>query len=118
MLFRSIYPMIFMNRKLEGLNIKTYSFLPLRNNIIPKYIDIDTKVLIEITDIENKGELLKDIKNNKLAIWNKFFKINNKFFSKKNYNFNFHIQTDLIGVSAIFSKLVNEKEKEERFSRI
>ena len=108
-----IYPMIFMNRKLEDLNIKTYSFLPLRNNIIPKYIDIDTKVLIEITDIENKGELLKDIKNNKLAIWNKFFKINNKFFSKKNYNFNFHIQTDLIGVSAIFSKLVNEKEKED-----
>ena len=40
--------MIYMNRQIEKLGTKMFQFFPLRNNIIMKYIPLDTKALIDL----------------------------------------------------------------------
>ena len=40
--------MIYMNREIEKLGTKMFQFFPLRNNIIMKYIPLDTKALIDL----------------------------------------------------------------------
>ena len=47
--------------------------------------------------------------NNQIMLWNYFFKLNNKIFKKKNYEFNFMIKTDGISISILFIRLENGK---------
>jgi hypothetical protein len=56
--------MIYMCLEIEKINTASYQFFPLRTDIIPKYIPIDTKSLIEIYIRENKNELLNNIEDN------------------------------------------------------
>jgi hypothetical protein len=73
------------------MNKKQYQILPLRTDIIPKYIDIDTKVIIELSDIKDKLKYLNDINNLKHEVWDKYFNMNNKIFKDKGkYKFNYH----------------------------
>ena len=58
--------MLYMNAVLEKEEHKLFQPLPLRNNIIPKHIILDTSCIISLFCPENakKGELLKKVKEN------------------------------------------------------
>jgi len=90
--------------------IKLFNVLPLRSNIIPKNICIDTCALIsnflgdESTSIHLKNYKKED---NQFKLWNRFFKLDNKIFKKNKYVFNYMIRTDGISVSILFIRLGN-----------
>jgi hypothetical protein len=117
-------PMIYIDRELEKINdqikinnenndenqsqIKLFNTLPLRTNIIPKNITIDTCGLIQnlITDVPT-GPLLKNYKkdDNQNNLWERFFKLNKRIFKKNKYQFHYMIRTDGISVSVLFIRL-------------
>ena len=108
--------MIYMCLEIEKINTASYQFFPLRTDIIPKYIPIDTKSLIEIFIRENKNELLNNIEDNKISIWNTFFNLNDSIFEQSNYTFDYKIYTDCYSVSIQMlnkDKVENEKKKKE-----
>lgn len=100
--------MIYMCLQIEELGTKSFQFFPLRNNLIPKYIPIDTKTIIELLvddtsllelNVNDKNVLLNDIFTYKHQIWNLFFKLNNPIFKQNHYTFDYRISTDCFGVS-------------------
>ena len=108
--------MIYMCLEIEKIGTASYQFFPLRTDIIPKYIPIDTKSLIEIYIRENKNELLNNIEDNKISIWNNFFNLNDSIFEQSNYIFDYKIYTDCYSVSIQMldkDKVENEKKKKE-----
>jgi len=108
--------MIYMCLEIEKIGTSSYQFFPLRTDIIPKYIPIDTKSLIEIFIKENNDKLLNDISNNKFSIWNTFFNLNDHIFEQSNYTFDYKIYTDCYSVSIQMlkkDKVENEKKKKE-----
>lgn len=92
----------------EKNQIRLFNVLPLRTNIIPKHICIDTCGLIQnlIGDEYNYRLLSTYKKENKYnALWSKCFKINNRVFKKgRQYTFNFMIKTDGVSCSVLFIK--------------
>lgn len=89
--------------------IRLFNVLPLRTNIIPKNICLDTPAIIQNLIGQSTGKLLKNYKkeNKYDEIWNKYFKLNRRVFKKgkDKYQFNFMIKTDAISVSALFIRL-------------
>ena len=102
--FEYLKGMLYMNSILEAQDNKLFQPLPLRNNIIPKHIIIDTASLVSLFCPENskKGELLKKIKENQHDIWNNFLNLKNKIFKNKHYQFHHQIQTDGISCCLLF----------------
>ena len=102
--------MLYMNSVLEKQEIKLYQPLPLRNNIIPKHIIIDTASLINLFCPEKdkngnkvkKGELLSNVKENQNEVWCNFLNLKNKIFKNKHYQFHNQIQTDGISCCLLF----------------
>jgi hypothetical protein len=96
--------MIYMNSILEPKEHKLFQPLPLRNNIVPKYVSFDTASLINLFATKgNKGNLMGDIKDSKNIIWSQLFRMSKKIFrDTKDYTFNYQIQTDGIGCSLSF----------------
>jgi hypothetical protein len=107
--------MIYMCLEIEKIGTTSYQFCPLRTDIIPKYIPIDTKSLIEIFIRENKKELLDNIEENKFSLWNTFFNLNDPIFEQSNYTFDFRIYTDCYAVSIqMLNKNNIESEKNKK----
>lgn len=109
--------MIYMNKYIETIGCKMFQFFPLRTNIIPKYIMIDTKSLIEIFINNNVNNYLTKIESDKKDIWNTFFKLEHKIFSVNNYSFDYSISTDGYTASIRFihnSFLENQKETNKK----
>ena len=108
--------MIYMNIQLEQLEAKLFQFFPLRTNIIPKYIPIDTKSIVELLVIGDTKKYLDDIAKYTEEIWNRFFNMNNPIFKMKNYKFNYSISTDgtTASIQFLHNSLVekNKKDKE------
>ena len=96
--------MLYMNAVLEKEEHKLFQPLPLRNNIIPKHIILDTACIISLFCPENakKGELLKNVKENQYDIWNNLLNLQHKTFKNKHYQFHYQIQTDGISCSLLF----------------
>jgi len=96
--------MLYMNAVLEKEEHKLFQPLPLRNNIIPKHIILDTACIISLFCPENakKGELLKKVKENQYDIWNNLLNLQHKTFKSKFYQFHYQIQTDGISCSLLF----------------
>ena len=102
--------MLYMNSVLEKQESKLFQPLPLRNNIIPKHIIIDTASLINLFCPEKdkhgnkvkKGELLSNVKDNQNEIWYNFLDLKNKIFKNKHYQFHNQIQTDGISCCLLF----------------
>ena len=94
--------------------IRLFNVLPLRTNIIPKNICLDTPAIIQNLIGESTGNLLKNYKkeNKYDEIWSKFFKLNKRVFKKgkDKYKFNYMIRTDAISVCSLFIRL-NENGK-------
>ena len=104
--------LFYMNGILEQKEAKLFQPIPLRNNIVPKYITIDTACLINLFASKgNKGKLLTKLKESKDIIWSQVFRLNKKIFKNKEYTFNYQIQTDGISVSLSFIRndLVDKK---------
>ena len=118
-----LYFTIKMNEHLENLNnkkIKLFQPIPLRTQIIPKYITLDACVILNILGI-GTTKYLKDhpivIKENqelgnanRLDIWSYLFHVNKKVMNIKGYLFK-TIQTDGVGVSICFQKIGKHKSK-------
>jgi hypothetical protein len=102
--------MLYMNSVLEQHENKLFQPLPLRNNIIPKHIILDTASIINLFCPEKdkdgnktkKGELLSNVKENQNEIWCNFFDMKNKIFKNKHYQFHNQIQTDGISCCLLF----------------
>ncbi len=103
--------MIWINIELEKIDGKMFQFMPLRTDIIPKFIPIDTKTLIEIFVDKNKNNYLKDIENTKYELWNKYFNINVRL---NNYVFNYTIITDCYSASIRYIHKKNIEEENNK----
>ena len=108
--FAYLKGMLYMNEVLEKMESKLFQPLPLRNNIIPKHIIIDTASLINLFCPEKdkegnkvkKGELLSHVKDNQCEVWSNFLNMKNKIFKNKHYQFHNQIQTDGISCCLLF----------------
>ena len=108
--FAYLKGMLYMNNVLEKMESKLFQPLPLRNNIIPKHIILDTASLINIFCPEKdkegnkvrKGELLSHVKDNQCEVWSNFLNMKNKIFKNKHYQFHNQIQTDGISCCLLF----------------
>jgi hypothetical protein len=108
--FEYIKGLLYMNSILEKMESKLFQPLPLRNNIIPKHIIIDTASLINLFCSEKdkdgnkikKGELLSNVKENQNEVWCNFLNLKNKIFKNKHYQFHYQIQTDGISCCLLF----------------
>jgi hypothetical protein len=102
--------MLYMNSVLEKQESKLFQPLPLRNNIIPKHIIIDTASLINLFCPEKdkdgnkvkKGELLSNVKDNQNEVWCNFLNLKHRIFKSKDYQFHNQIQTDGISCCLLF----------------
>jgi hypothetical protein len=96
--------MLIMNEILEQQGSKLFQPLPLRTNIIPKHILLDTSSIASLFSPEQtkKGELLKHIKDNQTNIWNNLFNLQHKVFKNKHYSFHHQIKTDGISCCLLF----------------
>jgi hypothetical protein len=108
--FEYLKGMLYMNEVLENEEHKLFQPLPLRTNIIPKHIILDTASLVSLfypeTDKDGnknkKGNLLSNIKENQHDIWNSFLNLNHKVFRNQHYQFHHQIQTDGISCCLLF----------------
>jgi hypothetical protein len=108
--FEYLKGLFYMNSILEKKEHKLFQPLPLRNNIIPKHILLDTASIISLLSPEKdkdgnkikKGDLLKTIKENQQDIWNGLLDMKNKVFKNKHYQFHYQIQTDGISCCLLF----------------
>jgi len=96
--------MLYMNAVLEKEEHKLFQPLPLRNNIIPKHIILDTACIVNLFSLEGKmkSELFKAIKENQYDVWNNLLNLQHKTFKNKHYQFHHQLQTDGISCSLLF----------------
>ena len=96
------------NEDKDNHKIRLFNVLPLRTNITPKNITIDTCGLIQnFLGDDSTSEHLKNYKkdDNQFKLWNRIFKLNNRTFKKNKYEFNYMIKTDGISISVLFIRL-------------
>ena len=96
--------MLYMNAVLEKEDHKLFQPLPLRNNIIPKHIILDTACIVNLFSLEGKTktELFKAIKENQYDVWNNLLNLKHKTFKSKFYQFHYQLKTDGISCSLLF----------------
>jgi hypothetical protein len=99
--FEYLKGMLYMNEILENQESKLFQPLPLRNNIIPKHIIIDTASLINLFCPEKDKDGNK-VKDNHNEVWSNFLNLKNKIFKNKHYQFHNQIQTDGISCCLLF----------------
>ena len=116
--------MIYLVKQLEKLNkirkeidipgIKLFNILPLRKNIVPKSITLDTCSLIQNFMPSNKrAELLRDYKKKDLydSIWDAVFKLTRKSFrNRKKYKFSHMLKTDGVSSTIMFVRTDDQYE--------
>jgi hypothetical protein len=111
--------MIYMCLELEKLGVKSFQFFPLRTDIVPKYIPLDTTTLIELF-YSDQNTYLHNIERYKREVWREIFKLDNNIFKQKDYQFDYRISTDCVGVSIQLihtSFIENEKNKKANRKR-
>jgi hypothetical protein len=89
----------------DNHTIRLFNILPLRTNIVPKNIVIDTCGLIQnLLGNESTTKHLQNYKkdNNQFILWNRLFKLNKRVFKKNKYSFHNMIRTDGISISILF----------------
>jgi transposase len=104
--------MFSMMKELESLGLKLNSVCPLRTDIVPKHIRIDTTSLVHICLTEEQGtkeEFLTkgNLVRNQSNIWGFFFKTNKKCFHLSDthkYTFDHMISTDGVSCSILLIK--------------
>ena len=108
--------MIYMMKQVENDDESINNVFPLRSEITPKYIRLDTTTLVNLLlrkehgtkgFFKTKGEL----KKNEDKIWKFFFRTERKMFNKTGFSFHHMVSTDGIGLSILFLRddLVGKK---------
>ena len=108
--------MIYMMKQVENDDESVNNVFPLRSEITPKYIRLDTTTLVNLLlrkehgtkgFFKTKGEL----KKNEDKIWKFFFRTERKMFHKTGFSFHHMVSTDGIGLSILFLRddLVGKK---------
>ena len=108
--FEYLKGMLYMNYVLEKQENKLFQSLPLRTNIIPKHIILDTACIINLFCPEKdkegnkikKGELLSNVKDNQNEVWSNLLNLKHKIFKNKHYQFHNQIQTNGISCCLLF----------------
>ena len=108
--------MIYMMKYIEQDGLSINNVFPLRNEIVPKHIRIDTTTLVHLMMRKEQGNkcdyLTKgNLKKNEDKIWEFFFRTERKFFKKKYYEFHHMIETDGVSCSLLLLRkdLVGKK---------
>ena len=113
--------LIYMSKNLETRERKQFQIFPLRHSLIPAYITLDTKALIELFS-DNKGQELKQVSEQEHKIWNKTFKLKYKVFKRKNFTFNHTISSNGYNAVIIFipnsEYEINKQMKKKRVEAI
>ena len=103
--FKYLKSLLKMNRVLEDKELKMFQSLPLRNDLSPKYVSLNTGVLRDVFGVRENNKLKPQ------EVWNKYFNINPKIFKIKGCCFDNYIQTDGFSVSIIFMNNEDFKRK-------
>jgi transposase len=98
--------MVYMMKRIENEGNSILNVFPLRSEICPKHIRIDTTTLVHLLlrkEQGNKSEYLfkGNLKRFEDKIWKFFFRTERKCFTKKHYTFHHMIETDGIGCSIL-----------------
>jgi hypothetical protein len=108
--------MIFMMKQIEKEEQTIYNVFPMRNEVIPKHIRLDTTTLVHLLMTKKQGNksdyLTKgNLKRKEDKIWEFFFRTERKFFKKKHYEFHHMIETDGVSCSLLLLRkdLVGKK---------
>ncbi|KAH9252223.1 hypothetical protein BASA81_009825 [Batrachochytrium salamandrivorans] len=114
-----------MMRWVEDRGGRVPNVFPLRNSIVPKYIRLDTTLVIQLLLSKTSGlgakyKLLKDIIGNKDAVWRSVFHLERKCFAPQEsnkYEFAHTMQTDGIACSLLWNEKGAGAEKKKRLAR-
>lgn len=103
--------MIRMMKEVEKDKVMIYNVFPMRNDIIPHSIKIDTTTLVHLLFTKKQGNktdylLEGNLKKYENKIWEFFFRTKRQCFKKPNYTFHHMIETD--GVSCSILLLRND----------
>ena len=108
--------MIFMMKRVENDGESVNNVFPLRSEIAPKYIRLDTTTLVNLLLRKEHGtkgfyKTKGELKKNEDKIWEFFFRIERKMFCKTGYSFHHMVSTDGVGLSILFLRadLVGKK---------
>jgi len=108
--------MIFMMKQVENDAESINNVFPLRSEIAPKYIRLDTTTLVNLLLRKEHGtkgffKTNGELKKNEDKIWKFFFRTERKAFYKKGFSFHHMVSTDGIGLSILFLRedLVGKK---------
>jgi hypothetical protein len=104
--------MIYMMKQIEIEEVSMNNPFPLRSDIIPKHIRIDTTTLVHsllTKKYGNKSDYLfkGNLKKNEDKIWEFFFRTEIQCFKKKDYSFHHMIETDGISTSMLLIRTDN-----------
>jgi hypothetical protein len=94
----------------DNKQIRLFNVLPMRSNIVPKNICIDTPALISnfLGEESTSDYLINYKKENKyFELWNRFFKLNKRVFKKNKYTFHHMIRTDGVSCCILFIRKDN-----------
>lgn len=114
--------MVRLNAELERINqdafvmdgkdaaqYKLFNALPLRREIIPKYITLDTAALISLFNINHAQYITRTADPAvRKEVWSKFFKLDSKYFKRNGYAFDHLLKTNGVACSAVFIKTDEE----------
>jgi hypothetical protein len=108
--------MIRMMKQIEKEEQTIYNVFPMRSEVIPKHIRLDTTTLVHLLMRKkqgNKSDFLTkgNLKRKEDKIWEFFFRTERKFFKKKYYEFHHMIETDGVSCSLLLLRkdLVGKK---------
>ena len=98
--------MIFMMKQIEKEEQTISNVFPMRSEVIPKHIRLDTTTLVHLLMTKKQGNksdyLTKgNLKRKEDKIWEFFFRTERKMFHKKYYEFHHMIETDGVSCSLL-----------------
>jgi len=94
-----------MNDELEIIGKKMFHAIPLRKNLVPRYIKFDTVSIIDLSHIKDKNHYNNNIEKYQDFLWNEYFKMDKNTKDKQKYCFNYCIETDGVGLSLNFKRI-------------
>lgn len=98
--------MIRMMKELEKQKVTINNVFPMRNEITPSHIKLDTTTLVHLLFTQKQGNktdylLEGNLKKYENKIWEFFFRTERQCFKKPNYTFHHMIETDSISCSIL-----------------
>ena len=99
--------MIAMMKRVEEEGFTIQNVFPMRSEVIPKHIRLDTTTLVHLFMTKQQGNKYDyltegNLKRNEDKIWQFFFRTERKCFHKTQYSFHHMIETDGISCTILF----------------